>query len=65
VLIRVEFKNEFKTESESYIRGYQINLVDNKRRGGQDYRFAAKKEAFTVSINDSIKMAKLAKFNRN
>jgi hypothetical protein len=43
VLVRVEYKNELRNENESYIRGYQIDLIDNKRRGDKDYKFYSKK----------------------
>jgi hypothetical protein len=51
VLIRVEYKNEARNENESYIRGYEIELVDRKARLDKGYRFKnAKKETFSLPI---------------
>ena len=50
VLIRVEYKNESRNENESYIRGYEIELIDKKLRTDKDYRFKDKKEAFTLQL---------------
>jgi len=32
-----------RNDNESYIRGYQIDLVENKRRNDKDYKFNSKK----------------------
>lgn len=50
VLIRVEYKNESRNENESYIRGYEIELIDKKLRTDKDYRFKDRKEAFTLHL---------------
>jgi translation initiation factor 2 beta subunit (eIF-2beta)/eIF-5 len=39
LLIRVEYKNEMRNINESYIRGYEIELIDKKGRGDKDISF--------------------------
>jgi hypothetical protein len=44
VLIRMEYKNETTNEHESYIRGYEIELIEKKARTDKDYRFKNSKK---------------------
>ena len=42
-----------RNENESYIRGYQIDMVENKRRNDFDYKFS-KKESFCFSLGNPL-----------
>ena len=55
ILIRVEYKNEMRNINESYIRGYEIELLDRKGRGDKDITFKkSKKEAFSMMVEKPL-----------
>ena len=50
ILVRNEYKNEYRSQNDSYIRGYELVVTAHEWKDERSYRFASRKEEFIIDL---------------